>query len=160
MTDQCALEALKIFAESPCGDVRAARSCAITLLADASGADLAGQRLLVTAALLYLQSETGAPRLTLRSLSAILTSLSTEGAARRAFARSPSLLVQYVAVAAQEGDLDAALSAAPNLLVTAGAWEGQAPARLRPSLPPSERRRSDPSTRERRNGGASSGDRT
>ena len=102
-----------MFANSPCGDVRAARSCAITLLADASGADLAGERLLVTAALLHLQSNL-ARRLTLRGLSAMLTSLSIEDSVRRAWAGSPSLLVLYVAAAAQEGELDPALSAAPQ----------------------------------------------
>ena len=120
MTHPRALEALKIFAKSPCGDVRAARSCAITLLAD-------------------LQSDL-ARRLTLRGLSAMLASLSKDGSVRRAWAGSPSLLVQYVAAAAQEGELDPALSAAPNLLVTAEAWEGRAPAHLRaPFAPPSGR---------------------
>ncbi len=141
MTHPRALEALKKFAKSPCGDVRAARSCAITLLADVqtSGADLAGVRLLVTAALLHLQSDL-ARRLTLRGLSAMLASLSIDGSVRRAWAGSPSLLVQYVAAAAQEGELDPALSAAPNLLVTAEAWEGRAPAHLRaPFAPPSGR---------------------
>ncbi len=161
MTHRCALEALKTFAESPCGDVRAARSCATTLLADiqTSGVDLAGVRLLLTAALLHLQSDL-APRLTLSGLSVMLTSLRIDGCVRRAWAGSPSLLVQYVAAAVQEGDLDAALSTAPNLLVTAGGWEGRGPPRLGPLSPPSVRRRSNPSTQESRLGGASSGDRT
>ena len=162
MTNRSALEAVKIFAESPCGDVGAAHRCATALLADlrTSGADLAGERLLVTAALLYLQSQTGASRLTLRGLTAILRSLSADGAARRDFARSPSVLVQYVAAAAQDGDLGAALSGAHNLLVTAVAPAGGPPVHLRAFLPPPQRRRPGPSTRERRRGGASSGDRT
>ena len=96
MTHQCALQALKIFAESPCGDVRAARSCAATLLADlqTAGADLTDVRLLVTAALLHLLCEAGAPRLTPRGFSAILKSLSKDGAAFRAVAESSRLLVQ------------------------------------------------------------------
>ena len=109
MTHRCALGALKIFADPPCGYVRAARSCAATLLADVKtvGADLAGVRLLVTAALLHFQCETGAPRLTPRGLSAILKSLSKDGAAPRAVAPRSSLLVQYVAAETQEGELSA-----------------------------------------------------
>ncbi len=121
-----AREALKIFAESSCGDVLAARCCAIALLADVqtSGSGLAAERLLFTAALLHLQCETAETPLTLSGLSSILTGLSIDGATRRAFARSPSLFVQYVAAAAEDGELGAPLLAARTLLLTCSKARG------------------------------------
>ena len=161
MMKPCALTALEIFNEASCGDVVAACRCATTLLADVPtcGRDLACERLLLTAALIHLQSDLKA-HLTLCDLSVVVKGLSTAGPTRRAFARSPSLLVQYVAAAVEEGDLSAALSATSKLFVNATAQEDRARARLRPCSPPSERRRPKPSTRKRRPGGASTGDRT
>ena len=108
-------DALNRLDQAPCGDVLAARRCALALLEDGASPDGLAERLLLTAAMTDLQARSQGA-VSPDDLSALILGLGEAPANAAGFFASPLAVVRLIAAELAEGGLT---SAAGRL---AGRW--------------------------------------